>query len=80
MGPRDPADFKLAEGDENVAQGVHEESYDIPNGLVIERTVRSGNLVVRYRKVVTKTGIYYFRGDRSITAEIWRRETTVILD
>lgn len=80
VGPRDPADFKLAEGDENVAQGVHEESYDIPNGLVIERTVRSGNLVVRYRKVVTKTGIYYFRGDRSITAEIWRRETTVILD
>ena len=26
-------------------QGVHEQSYDIPNGLVIERTVRTGNLV-----------------------------------
>ncbi len=80
VGPREPEDYKLAERDENVAQGVNEESYDIPNGLVIQRTVRNGNLVVRYRKVVTKTGIYYFRGDRSITADTWRRETTVVLD
>lgn len=80
VGPRAPEDYKLAEGDEDIMQGVHEQSYDIPNGLVIERTVRTGNLVVRYRKVVTKTGVYYFRGDRSITADTWRRETTVVLD
>lgn len=80
VGPRQPEDYKLAEDDEDIMQGVHEQSYDIPNGLVIERTVRTGNLVVRYRKVVTKTGVYYFRGDRSITADTWRRETTVVLD
>jgi len=80
IGPRDPEDYKLSEADADVAKGVHEQSYDIPNGLVIERTVRTGNLVVRYRKVVTKTGIYYFRGDRSITADTWSRETTVVMD
>lgn len=80
VGPRAPEDYKLAEGDADILQGVNEQSYDIPNGLVIERTVRTGNLVVRYRKVVTKTGVYYFRGDRSITADTWRRETTVVLD
>jgi hypothetical protein len=80
IGPRDPEEYKLSEADADVAKGVHEQSYDIPNGLVIERTVRTGNLVVRYRKVVTKTGIYYFRGDRSITADTWSRETTVVMD
>lgn len=80
VGPLDPEDYKLSSGDEDIMQGVHEQSYDIPNGLVIERTVRTGNLVVRYRKVVTKTGVYYFRGDRSITADTWNRETTVVLD
>ena len=80
VGPRAPEDYKLAEDDADILQGVNEQSYDIPNGLVIERTVRTGNLVVRYRKVVTKTGVYYFRGERSITADTWRRETTVVLD
>ena len=80
VGPRAPEDYELAEDDADILQGVNEQSYDIPNGLVIERTVRTGNLVVRYRKVVTKTGVYYFRGDRSITADTWRRETTVVLD
>ena len=80
VGPRAPEDYKLAEDDADILQGVNEQSYDIPNGLVIERTVRTGNLVVRYRKVITKTGVYYFRGDRSITADTWRRETTLVLD
>ncbi|HBP45204.1 MAG TPA: hypothetical protein DD635_04835, partial [Flavobacteriales bacterium] len=70
----------LDENEIDILQGVNEQSYDIPNGLVIERTVRTGNLVLRYRKVVTKTGVYYFRGDRSITVDTWRRETTVVLD
>lgn len=72
--------YVLSEEDQEVLMGIHEESYDIPNGLVIERTVRTGNLVVRYRKVVTKTGIYYFKGDRSITVDTWKRETSIILD
>ncbi|MDE0978539.1 MAG: hypothetical protein OSA78_00960 [Flavobacteriales bacterium] len=72
--------YVLSEKDQEVLMGIHEESYDIPNGLVIERTVRTGNLVVRYRKVVTKTGIYYFKGDRSITVDTWKRETSILLD
>ena len=76
----DTDSYVLSEADQEVLMGIHEESYDIPNGLVIERTVRTGNLVVRYRKVVTKTGIYYFRGDRSITLDTWKRETRIVLD
>ena len=72
--------YVLSEDDQEVLMGIHEESYDIPNGLVIERTVRRGNQVVRYRKVVTKTGVYYFKGDRSITVNTWKRETSIVLD
>ena len=72
--------FLLGEADADVPQGIQEQSYDIPNGLVIERTVRDGNQVRHFRKVVTKTGVYYFEGDRSITADRWQRETSVIAD
>lgn len=75
-----PEEYVLAPEDIDVAPGIQEQSYDIPNGLVIERTVRVGNLVRRFRKVVTKTGVYYFEGEDSITEATWRRETTVILD
>jgi septum formation inhibitor MinC len=80
MSLKSPQDYQLAEDDEDVLQGVSEESYDIPNGLVIERTVRDGNKVTRYRKVVTKTGTYYFKADHSITSITWKRETTMVLD
>tara|TARA_B100000767_G_scaffold63739_1_gene59818 strand:+ start:1967 stop:5026 length:3060 start_codon:yes stop_codon:yes gene_type:complete len=80
MSPKLPEDYNLSREDTNVLRGVNEESYDIPNGLVIERTVRIGNKVVRYRKVVTKTGTYYFKGDHSITSVTWQRETSVVLD
>lgn len=72
--------FLLSEADADVPQGIQEQSYDIPNGLVIERTVRSGNQVRHFRKVVTKTGVYFFEGDRSITADRWQRETSAIAD
>jgi hypothetical protein len=80
MSLKSPQDYQLAEDDEDVLQGVSEESYDISNGLVIERTVRDGNKVTRYRKVVTKTGTYYFKADHSITSITWKRETTMVLD
>lgn len=73
-------DYILSPEDAEVAPGIQEQSYDIPNGLVIERTVRIGNHVRRFRKVVTKTGVYYFEGDESITESTWRRETMVVLD
>ena len=80
MAAKSPGDFNLAAEDEDVLMGVSEESYDIPNGLVIERTVRTGNKVIRYRKVVTKTGTYYFKADHSITSVTWKRETSMVLD
>ena len=79
-GAKSPEDYNLSPEDAEVLRGVNEESYDIPNGLVIERTVRKGNKVVRYRKVVTKTGTYYFKGNRSITVVTWQRETSMVLD
>lgn len=75
-----PDNMRLSPEDEEILQGVQEQSYDIPNGLVIERTVRRGNEVRRFRKVVTKTGVYYFEGEFSITADAWKRETTVVFD
>lgn len=78
--PTRAEEYTLAPEDVDVAPGIQEQSYDIPNGLVIERTVRVGNHVRRFRKVVTKTGVYYFEGEDSITESAWRRETTVILD
>jgi hypothetical protein len=73
-------DYRMSPEDEEIMPGIHEESYDITNGLVIERTVRRGNEIRHFRKVVTKTGVYYFEEDGSITEETWKRETTVILD
>lgn len=70
----------LSPQDRDIPQGVQETSYDIQNGLVIMRTVRSGDVVKRYRKVVMKTGTYYFCGDRSITETRWDLETNLYYD
>ena len=70
----------LSPEDRDIPQGVHETSYDIQNGLVIMRTVREGDVVRRYRKVVMKTGTYYFCGDRSITQTRWDLETNLAYD
>ena len=72
--------MSLSPEDRDIPQGVHETSYDIQNGLVIMRTVRSGDVVKRYRKVVMKTGTYYFCGDRSITEIRWDLETNLSYD
>ena len=70
----------LSPEDRDIPQGVQETSYDIQNGLVIMRTVRLGDVVKRYRKVVMKTGTYYFCGDRSITEVRWDLETNLSYD
>ena len=72
--------LSLSPEDRDIPQGVQETSYDIQNGLVIMRTVRSGDVVKRYRKVVMKTGTYYFCGDRSITEIRWDLETNLSYD
>jgi len=70
----------LSPEDRDIPQGVQETSYDIQNGLVIMRTVRQGDVVKRYRKVVMKTGTYYFCGDQSITKTRWELETNFSYD
>lgn len=70
----------LADSDVDLPQGLYESSYKIQNGIVIERTLRSGDKVIHYRKVMMKTGTYYFREGVSITSAIWRLETTYVHD
>ena len=70
----------LNKKDEELPQGFHEYSYEIPNGTVIELTSREGDKIVRYKKVLMKTGTFYFRNNRSITASIFHKETTVVHD
>ncbi|PCJ81267.1 MAG: hypothetical protein COA49_06025 [Bacteroidetes bacterium] len=71
---------ELLDADVDLPQGFYESSYKIQNGIVIERTLRDGDRVVHYRKVVMKTGTYYFRDGQSITSSVWFRETTVVHD
>ena len=70
----------LSKKDDELPQGFHEYSYEIPNGTVIELTFREGDKVVRYKKVLMKTGTFYFKDNKSITASIFHRETTVVHD
>lgn len=71
---------KISLEDEELPQGYYEYSYEIPNGTVKEITFRNGDEVIRYKKVLMKTGTFYFRNNKSITASIFHRETTVVHD
>lgn len=68
-------DYQLPPGAENLEEGVQEKSYEEGNKMIIERVVRRGNKVDTYRKVISKTGIYYFKNGSSITETLWKRET-----
>ncbi len=68
-------DYRLPPGAENLEEGVQEKSYEEGNKMIIERVVRRGNKVDTYRKVISKTGIYYFKNGSSITETLWKRET-----
>ncbi|MEC8401001.1 MAG: hypothetical protein VXZ16_00210 [Bacteroidota bacterium] len=70
----------LSPGDRDIPQGVQETSEPLQNGVVIMRTVREGDVVKRYRKVVMKTRTYYFCGDQSITKTRWDLETNLSND
>lgn len=65
---------QLNSGDE-LAYSVSENSYKLGNKMITERTVTSGNKVDIYKKVVSKTAIYYFKNGQSITETIWKLET-----
>ncbi|MBL7942792.1 MAG: hypothetical protein JNM00_08505, partial [Flavobacteriales bacterium] len=74
-GEKDPDDYAMKPGTETLAEGVTENSYQLGNKIVIERTLKIGNKVDYYKKVVSKTGIYYFKNDKAITEGTWDFET-----
>lgn len=61
--------------EETLAEGVTENSYKFGNKMITERTVTVGNKVDTYKKVVSKTAIYYFKNGASITETTWKKET-----
>ncbi|MFM9986114.1 MAG: hypothetical protein ACKVOK_12820 [Flavobacteriales bacterium] len=73
--PKDPDSIKPVPGTEELPEGVSENSYKQGNKTVTERIVKVGNKVNYYKKVVSKTGIYYFKDGKSITETIWKQET-----
>ncbi len=76
--PKSDDDYRLPPGYEDLEEGVQEKSYEEGNKMIIERTVRRGNKVDTYRKVISKTGIYYFKNGTSITEGLWKRETLLV--
>ena len=64
---------------DDIPQGVTQTNQKMPNGegIVITRMVRVGNVIKRYRKVITKLGTFYYCGDRSITKTQWGLETNL---
>lgn len=66
---------------DDIPQGVTQTNQKMPNGegIVITRIVRLGNVIKRYRKVITKLGTFYYCGDRSITKTQWGLETNLTL-
>ncbi len=73
--PRKEEEYKQIAGTEHLKQGVTENSYKLGNKMVTERLVKIGNKVDKYKKVVSKTAIYFFRNGQSITEETWKQAT-----
>jgi hypothetical protein len=68
-------DYLVVEGTETLPEGVTENSFKLGEKMVTERTVKVGNKIDKYRKVVSKTGTYYFKNGKSITEGTWKQET-----
>jgi len=73
--PKKEEEYKVVPGTETLKQGVTENSYKLGNKMVTERLVKIGNKVDKYKKVVSKTAIYFFRNGQSITEETWKLAT-----
>ncbi len=78
--PKDYNDYYLSQLAQDYPQGVTEESDNVGNKVIIRRIVVIGNKADEYRKVIDKTGKYYFKNGASITELTWNRETNVQLD
>ena len=74
-------DYKLPDDSADLPEGVSENSYQLNDRtVVIERTVKVGNKIDNFRKVISKTGTYYFMNNRSITEQMWKNKTLNIGD
>ncbi len=73
--PKSEEEYLPVPGTEQLREGVTENSYKLGNKMVTERVVKIGNKVEKYKKVVSKTAIYYFRNGQSITEVTWRQAT-----
>ena len=73
--PKKEEEYLQVPGTEHLKEGVTENSYKLGQKMVTERTVKVGNKVDKYKKVVSKTAIYYFRNGQSITEVTWRQAT-----
>lgn len=73
--PKSEDEYLPVPGTESLKEGVTENSYKLGNKMVTERIVKIGNKVDKYKKVVSKSAIYYFRNGQSITEVTWRQAT-----
>lgn len=73
--PKSEEEYLPVPGTEQLKEGVTENSYRLGNKMVTERIVKVGNKVDKYKKVVSKTAIYFFRNGQSITEVTWRQAT-----
>lgn len=73
--PKEYADYYRSLLAVNYPQGVSEESSTMGNKVIITRIVVKGNRGDEYKKVLDKSGNYYFKNGLSISENTWNRET-----
>lgn len=78
--PKDYDNYYLSKLAEEFPQGVTEQSDNVGNKVIIRRIVVVGNKADEFRKVIDKTGKYYFKNGSSITELTWNRETNPQMD
>lgn len=78
--PKEYNDYYLSKLAQDYPQGVTEESDNVGNKVIIRRIVVVGNKADEFRKVIDKTGKYYFKNGNSISELTWNRETNLQFD
>ena len=77
---KSPIDYTKSELADKYPAGVTEETYEEGSSMVIRRIVVVGNKATEYRKVVSKSGTYYFKNKRSITESLWKIESDKVTE
>lgn len=69
------ADYNRSKLANEYPQGVTEESATEGNKVIIRRVVVQGNKADEYKKVIGKSGTFYFKNGQTISEWIWSHET-----